>query len=65
MGLSVWLLVLSTILKTNKIMEDIYDDDTIDIHAETFDKDFDEVGFDPIEEDDSDNESAELYGFND
>lgn len=46
-------------------MEDIYDDDTIDIHAETFDKDFDEVGFDPIEEDDSDNEFAELYGFND
>lgn len=45
-------------------MEDIYGDDTIDIHAETFDRDFDEVGFDPIEEDDSDSEAAELYGFN-
>ena len=45
-------------------MEDIYGDDTIDIHAEIFDKDFDEVGFDPIEEDDSDSEAAELYGFN-
>ena len=46
-------------------MEDIYGDDTIDIHAETFDKDFDEVGFDPIEEDNSDSEAAELYCFND
>ena len=34
-------------------MEDIYGDDTI------------EVGFDPIEEDNSDSEAAELYGFND
>lgn len=43
----------------------IYGSDFIDIHGETFDKDFDEVGFDPIEEDDSDSEAAELYGFND
>lgn len=43
---------------------DCYSDDSIQIHCEVFDKDFDEVGFDPIEEDDSDNEAAELYGFN-
>ena len=47
------------------IMYDLDDELSIDIHSEVFDKDFDEVGFDPIEEDDSDNESAELYGFND
>lgn len=46
-------------------MEDIYNNDTIDIHAETFDKDFDDVGFDPIEVDDSDVDAAELYGIND
>lgn len=43
---------------------DCYSDDSIQIHGEVFDKDFDEVGFDPIEEDDSDSEAAELYGFN-
>lgn len=43
---------------------DCYSDDSIQIHCEVFDKDFDEVGFDPIEEDDSDSEAAELYGFN-
>jgi hypothetical protein len=46
-------------------MKDIYEDNTIDIHAETFDKDFDEVGFDPIEEDDSDSDAADMFGYND
>lgn len=41
----------------------IYSDDTVDIHGETFDKDFDDVEYDPVEEDDSDEEAAELYGY--
>lgn len=40
----------------------IYGDDTIDIHGETFDKDFDDVGWGPEVVDDSDEEAAELYG---
>ena len=40
----------------------IEDDNTIDIHSEVFDKDFDEVGWDPEFVDDSDEEAAELYG---
>lgn len=44
------------------IMED-FDVQSIDIHAEVFDKDFDEVGFDPIEEDDSDEECAQIFGY--
>lgn len=38
-------------------------DITLDIHSETFDKDLDEVGWDPIKIDDSDNESKELFGY--
>lgn len=46
-------------------MENIYEDDAINIHVEAFNKDFDEIGFDPIEEedDDYDEEAAELYGY--
>lgn len=44
-------------------LNSIYGGDTIDIHGEVFDKDFDEVGFDPIEEDDSDADAAELYDY--
>lgn len=40
----------------------IYGDDTIDIHGETFDKDFDNVGWEPEVKDDSNEEAAELYG---
>ena len=40
----------------------IYGDDTINIHGETFDKDFDDVGWEPEVEDDSDEEATELYG---
>lgn len=42
---------------------DDFDVQSIDIHAEVFDKDFDEVGFDPIEEDDSDEECAQIFGY--
>lgn len=44
-------------------MEDIYENDLIEIHAETFDTDFDYVGFDPIKVDDSDDDAAELFGY--
>lgn len=40
----------------------IYGDDTIDIHEETFDTDFDDVNWDGDVEDDSDEEAAMLYG---
>lgn len=39
------------------------DDIIIDIHSETFNKDLDEVGWDPIKIDDSDNELKELFGY--
>lgn len=41
----------------------IYEENTIDIHSETFNQDFDEVGWDPKVIDDSDEEAAELYGY--
>ena len=44
-------------------LNSIYGGDTIDIHGEVFDKDFDEVGFNPVEEDDSDADAAELYDY--
>lgn len=49
--------------KRKSNMEDVINDDSIDIHAEVFDKDFDEVAWDPIEIDDSDEEAAETYGY--
>lgn len=45
-------------------VEDNMNDNTIDIHSETFDKDFDEVGWDPEVIDDFDEEAVELYGLN-
>lgn len=44
---------------------DCYSDDSIQIHCEVFDKDFDDVGWDPIEEDDSDSDAADMFGYND
>lgn len=35
----------------------------VDIHSEVFDKDFDDVGWEPEVADDSDEESQELYGY--
>lgn len=46
------------------IKSSIYDDESIDIHAETFDKDFDDVGWEPEVIDDSDDDSANLFGYN-
>ena len=43
--------------------ETIYSDNTIDISSESFTKDFDDIDWNPKVEDDSDEEAAELYGF--
>lgn len=43
-------------------MDNIYDNNNIDIYSETFDTDFDEIGWDPEIIDDSDSESEELFG---
>ena len=45
------------------IMNDDYAENTIEIHGEVLNNDFDEAGWDPIEVDDSDEESAELFGY--
>ena len=39
-------------------------DDTIDIHSETFSNDYDDVAWNPITVDDSDEEEEEKYGLN-
>lgn len=47
-------------------MEDnnsIYADESIEIHIEVFDKDFDDVAWEPEVVDDSDEEAAELFGY--
>ena len=41
----------------------IYDKDTIDIHGEVFDKDFDNVKYEPDVIDDSDEQEREKYGY--
>lgn len=43
--------------------KDVYSDNTIDINSEAFTKDFDEISWNPVEVDDSDEEAKELYGF--
>lgn len=48
----------------NNEIDSLYGGVTTDIHSEVFNTDFDDVAFDPIEEDDSDAEAAELYGYN-
>lgn len=40
-----------------------YIDNEINIHGEVFDKDFDNVGWEPTEIDDSDEEAANEYGY--
>lgn len=52
------------VMGNDNSVEDNMNDNTIDIHSETFDKDFDEVSWDPEVIDDSDEEAAELYGLN-
>ena len=41
----------------------IYTEDTIDIHGEVFDKDFDNVKYEPDVIDDSDEQEREKYGY--
>ena len=38
-------------------------ENSVNIHAEAFDNDFDEIGWDPIKIDDSDSDAAELFGY--
>lgn len=40
-----------------------YVDDVVEINSSTFNQDFDEVGFDPIEVDDSDAEMKEMFDY--
>ena len=40
-----------------------YVDDSIEIHGETFDTDFDDVGFEPEVVDDSDNDAADMFDY--
>lgn len=44
-------------------IESIYSDNAIDIDNRAFDRDFDDIEWDPIVVDDSDEEASELYGF--
>ena len=41
----------------------IYNEDTIDIHGEVFDKDFDNVKYEPDVIDDSDEQEREKYEY--
>lgn len=43
--------------------DDFYEEQGTEIFDELFDKDFDEAGFDPEYEDDSDEEAAERFGY--
>ena len=45
------------------MFDDNYNDDSMEIVTECFSNDFDEVGWDPIEIDDSNEEAKELYGY--
>lgn len=43
--------------------ENKYIEQTIQIHGEVFDKDFDNVGWEPVEIDDSNEEAAHEFGY--
>ena len=47
-------------------MEDnnCYEEFSMEIAEEVFNRDLDDVGFEPVEVDDSDSEAAEKYGYN-
>lgn len=50
----------------NLIMPDIdndYEDYSMEMETACFSNDFDEVGWDPVEIDDSNEEAKELYGY--
>lgn len=46
-----------------KIVNNMYEDNTVNIYTETFDKDFDEVSWEPEIDDDLDIEAAKLYNY--
>ena len=52
-----------TINHTQSMFNDDYHDDSMEIVTECFSNDFDEVGWDPIEVDDSNEEAKELFGY--
>lgn len=43
--------------------DDKYVEQTIQIHSEVFDKDFDDAGWEPVEIDESDEEAAHEFGY--
>lgn len=43
--------------------DDKYVEQTIQIHGEVFDKDFDDAGWEPVEIDESDEEAAHEFGY--
>ena len=42
---------------------DVYSDNTIDISSGAFTKDFDDINWNPVEVDDSDEEAKELFDY--
>lgn len=52
-----------TINYTQSMFDDDYNNDSMEIITECFSNDFDEVGWDPIEVDDSNEEAKELFGY--
>lgn len=44
-------------------LDSIYNDNVVDINDRAFSTDFDDIEWNPIVEDDSDEEAAELYGY--
>ena len=57
-------LPINTFIFVMKFNEDLYNDDTIQIHSELLDTDFDEVGFEPEEEiGDDDDEMVGLFDY--
>lgn len=54
------LLIAFLVMEDN---ENKYIEQTIQIHGEVFDKDFDDAGWDPVEVDDSNEEAAHEFGY--
>lgn len=58
---SLYGVLIIKLMKENDVT--IYSDNTIDISSESFDKDFDEIDWNPKTEDDSDEEAKELFDY--
>lgn len=41
----------------------MYENDELNISSDAFNQDFDEIGFEPVEVDDTDDEAAEFFGY--